>query len=74
MVDANTTHVVCRYRMCIFHTLFAYLFWLAYNIRKFVLATVTKLVGSGGYKYHPCGPLWPNAHINYLICISVLIG
>ena len=34
----------------------------------------TWYVGSGGHKYYPRGLSSPNAHIQYLICISVLIG
>ena len=45
----STTHVVCRHQMCIFNTLFAYLFWLANNnkkkknIQSSVWATLMKL-------------------------------
>ena len=34
----------------------------------------TWYVGSDGHKYYPCGLLSPNVHIQYLICIPVLIG
>ena len=34
----------------------------------------TWYVGGDGHKYYPCGLSSPNAHIWYLICISVLIS
>ena len=34
----------------------------------------TWYVSSDGHKYYPCGLSSPNAHIKYLICISVLIS
>ena len=81
VMGTSTTHVVCLHQMHIFHTSFAYLFWLANNkksnIQSYVWATIMKLgmwVGSDGHKYYPCGLLSPNAHILYLICISVLNG
>ena len=34
VVGRSTIHKVCRHQMCIFNTLFAYLFWLANNKKK----------------------------------------
>ena len=34
VMGTSTTHVVCRHRMHIFNTSFAYLFWLANNKKK----------------------------------------
>ena len=34
----------------------------------------TWYVGSDGHKYYPCGLSSSNVHIEYFICISVLIG
>ena len=58
----------------------AYLFWLANNKKVKYLefcmgySDETWYVGSDGHKYYPCGLSSPNAHIQYLIYISVLIG
>ena len=68
----NTTQVVCRHRMRIFNTSFAYLFCLANNkksnIQSSVWAALMKLglwgsVGSDGHKYYPRSLSLPNAHI-----------
>ena len=80
VMGTSTTHVVCRHRMRIFDTSFAYLFWLANNQKvkypEFCMGYIdeTWYVGSDGHKYYPWGLSSPNTHISYLICISVLIG
>ena len=80
VMGTSTTHVVCHHRMHIFNTSFAYQFWLANNKKVKYLEICmgyideTWYVGSVGYKYYPCVRSSPNAHIQYLICISVLIG
>ena len=80
VMGISATHVVCHHQMHIFNTLFAYLFWLANNKKikypGFCMGYIdeTWYVGSDEHKYYPCGLLSPNAHIQYLICISVLIG
>ena len=65
----STNHVVCRHRMRIFYTSFAYLFWLA-NIKKIkypelCMGYIDEIwyVGSDGHKYYPCGLSSPDAHI-----------
>ena len=61
VMGTNTTHVVCRHRMRIFNTSFAYLFWLANNKKvkysEFCMSYIdeTWYVGSDGHKYYPCG-------------------
>ena len=53
--DISTTHVVCRHRMRIFNTSFAYLFWLANNKKvkypEFCMGYIdeTWYVGSDGH-------------------------
>ena len=80
VMGTSTTHVVCRHHMCIFNTSYAYLFWLGNNQKikypKFCMGYIdeTWYVGSDGHNYYPCGLSSPNAHIQYLIYISVLIG
>ena len=71
VVDTSTTHVIYHHQMRIlFSTSFAYLFWLANNILtgkypEFCIGYCDEswYIGSGGYKYYPCGLLSPNAHI-----------
>ena len=76
----STTNVVCCHRMRIFNTSFAYLFWLANNKKVkysefcMVYTDETWYVGSDEHKYYPCDLSSLNAHIQYLIYISVLIG
>ena len=76
----STTRIVCRHRMHIFNTSFAYLLWLANNNKvkypEFCMGYIdeTWYVGSDGHKYYPCGLSSPSAHISYFICISILIG
>ena len=81
VVYTSTIHMVCRHRMRISNTLsFAFLFWLANNKKdkypQFCMgySDQTWYVGSGGQKYYPQGLSSPNVHIQYLICISTLIG
>ena len=65
----STTYVICRHRMRIFNTAFAYLFWLATNKKvkypEFCMGYIdeTWYVDSDGHKYYPCDLSSPNAHI-----------
>ena len=74
------THVVCFYRMHIFNTSLAFLFWLANNKKikytEFCMGYCDKTwyVSSDGHKYYPRGLSSPNVHIWYLIYMSVLIA
>ena len=69
VMGTSTTHVLFCYRMRIFNTSFAYLFWLANNKKikypEFCMGYIdgTWYVGSDGPKYYPCGLSSPNAHI-----------
>ena len=79
-MDSSITHMVCRHRMHIFNTSFAYLFLLGNNKKvkypEFCMGYIdeTWYVGSDGHKYYPYSMSSPNAHFWYLICISLLIG
>ena len=69
VVDTSTTHVVCRHRMRVFYTSFAYLFWLANNKEgkypELCMGYIdeTWYVDSGGQKYYQHFLSSPNTHI-----------